>query len=141
MHVLVASNQAPALVSSLLSAMPQEHERGLGGWQSDGPPANPIRIPMSASAAMAELSERLEVDTAKMKSNLQSTREVVFSERLATSLIPQLGLGSPELVSDLVAKSAQENVSLNWPLKTQPFNPPSTQLAWKRILYRTEPRI
>ena len=107
MHVLVASNQAPALVSSLLSAMPQEHERGLGGWQSEWPTLQTLfAAAMSASAAMAELSERLEVDTAKMKSNLQSTREVVFSERLATSLIPQLGrLEAQELVSDLVAKS------------------------------------
>ena len=115
MHVLVASNQAPALVSSLLSAMPQEHERGLGGWQSEWPTLQALfAAAMSASAAMAELSERLEVDTAKMKSNLQATREVVFSERLATSLIPQLGrLEAQELVGNLVAKSIEHGKRLS----------------------------
>ena len=33
--ILSAAQQVPALASSLLSAMPQEHERGLGGWHAE----------------------------------------------------------------------------------------------------------
>ena len=32
---LAAAARAPGLVATLLSAMPQEHERGLGGWQAE----------------------------------------------------------------------------------------------------------
>ncbi len=34
-RVLSAAIRAPGLVSTMLSAMPQEHERGLGGWQAE----------------------------------------------------------------------------------------------------------
>ena len=33
--VLAASLRAPGLVATMLAAMPQEHERGLGGWQAE----------------------------------------------------------------------------------------------------------
>ena len=32
---LSAAVRAPGLVATILSAMPQEHERGLGGWQAE----------------------------------------------------------------------------------------------------------
>ena len=34
-RVLAAAVRAPGLVATMLSAMPQEHERGLGGWQAE----------------------------------------------------------------------------------------------------------
>jgi 3-carboxy-cis,cis-muconate cycloisomerase len=35
--VLSAAIRAPHLAAALLSALPAEHERGLGGWQAEGP--------------------------------------------------------------------------------------------------------
>ena len=34
-RILAAAVRAPGLVATMLSAMPQEHERGLGGWQAE----------------------------------------------------------------------------------------------------------
>jgi len=107
MQVLAAANQAPGLVSSLLSAMPQEHERGLGGWQSEWPTLKVLFAGAElASAAMAEVSEGLEVDVARMKANLDATQELVFSERLSSALLPKLGrLEAQKLVGNLVTRS------------------------------------
>src|SRR5207344_380448 len=33
--ILAAAMRAPGLAATMLSSMPQEHERGLGGWQAE----------------------------------------------------------------------------------------------------------
>ena len=115
MQVLSAANQAPGLVSSLLSAMPQEHERGLGGWQSEWPTLKTLFMAAElASAAMAEISEGLEVDVARMKANLDTTQELVFSERLSSALLPKLGrLEAQKLVGNLVTQSIEQGRCLS----------------------------
>lgn len=115
MQVLSAANQAPGLVSSLLSAMPQEHERGLGGWQSEWPTLKTLFMAAElASAAMAEVSEGLEVNVARMKANLDTTQELVFSERLSSALFPKLGrLEAQKLVGNLVTQSIEQGRRLS----------------------------
>ena len=115
MRILAASNRTPALVSSLLSAMPQEHERGLGGWQSEWPTLRDLfSAALDVSSSMAALSEGLEVNTGKMLANLEAQQEVVFSERLSTSLLPNLGrLEAQELVANLVNQSIKQNKNLS----------------------------
>jgi 3-carboxy-cis,cis-muconate cycloisomerase len=55
---------------------------------------------------MAEISEGLEVDVARMKANLDTTQELVFSERLSSALLPKLGrLEAQKLVGNLVTQS------------------------------------
>ncbi|QXD32892.1 3-carboxy-cis,cis-muconate cycloisomerase [Candidatus Pelagisphaera phototrophica] len=115
MRVLAAANQAPGLVSSLLSAMPQEHERGLGGWQSEWPTLKTLFAAAElASVAMVEVSEGLEVDVARMKANLDATQELIFSERLSSALLPKLGrLEAQKLVGNLVAQSIEQDRPLS----------------------------
>ena len=92
MRILAAANRSPALVSSLLSAMPQEHERGLGGWQSEWPSLRDLfSLALEASSEMAEIAQGLEIDSERMRANLDTTNEVVFSERLSTALLPRFG--------------------------------------------------
>ena len=68
---LSAAIRTPGLASSLLSAMPQEHERGLGGWQAEGPVlAELFELTHGAIRAMAEVIEGLEVSEAAMARNL-----------------------------------------------------------------------
>ena len=47
--VLAAAGRVPALVASMLSAMPQEHERGAGGWHVEWD----TKVARSASASTA----------------------------------------------------------------------------------------
>jgi 3-carboxy-cis,cis-muconate cycloisomerase len=68
---LSAALRTPGLAATLLSALPQEHERGLGGWQAEGPVLVELfQLTHGAVAAMAQVVEGLEVDTAAMARNL-----------------------------------------------------------------------
>ncbi|CAN5346212.1 3-carboxy-cis,cis-muconate cycloisomerase [soil metagenome] len=68
---LSAALRAPHLAATIVSALPQEHERGLGGWQIEGPVlADLFQLAHGALAAMAPVIEGLEVDTDRMAANL-----------------------------------------------------------------------
>ncbi len=68
---LSAAIRMPHLAATILSALPQEHERGLGGWQAEGPViAELFALAHGALAAMATVVEGLEIDPAHMAANL-----------------------------------------------------------------------
>ena len=71
---LSAALRCPGLATSLISGIPQEHERGLGGWQAEAPVlAELFALTHGALDAMAVVLEGLEVDPKAMADNLQST--------------------------------------------------------------------
>ncbi|HET7506419.1 MAG TPA: lyase family protein [Kofleriaceae bacterium] len=62
---LSAAVRAPGLVATLLAAMPQELERGLGGWQAEAPVVGELfALAHGAARAMRVVAEGLEVDAA-----------------------------------------------------------------------------
>ena len=66
-----AALRTPGLAASILGALPQEHERGLGGWQIEGPVlADIFCLAHGAIEAMATVVEGLELDTGRMRVNL-----------------------------------------------------------------------
>ncbi len=68
---LSAATRAPGLVATLLAGMPQEQERGLGGWQAEGPVlADLFLLASGSAAALAVVAEGLEVDEAAIARNL-----------------------------------------------------------------------
>ena len=68
---LSAALRAPGLAATLLAGLPQEHERGLGGWQAEGPVLSDLFVlTHGAVVAMADVAEGLEVDTVAMARNL-----------------------------------------------------------------------
>jgi 3-carboxy-cis,cis-muconate cycloisomerase len=68
---LSAALRCPPLASTLMVAMPQEHERGLGGWQAEAPVlAQLFELTHGALVAMAPVIGSLEVDTQAMAHNL-----------------------------------------------------------------------
>jgi 3-carboxy-cis,cis-muconate cycloisomerase len=72
---LSAALRAPGLAATLLVGLPQEHERGLGGWQAEGPVlADLFILAHGAVVAMADVVHGLEVDTAAMARNLAAAR-------------------------------------------------------------------
>jgi|HubBroStandDraft_1064217.scaffolds.fasta_scaffold00146_2 3-carboxy-cis,cis-muconate cycloisomerase len=69
--VLSAALRTPGLTATLLAALPQEHERGLGGWQAEGPVlAELYQVTHGALAALVTIVEGLELDPARMRANL-----------------------------------------------------------------------
>jgi 3-carboxy-cis,cis-muconate cycloisomerase len=70
--VLSAALRTPGLAATLLAGLPQEHERGLGGWQAEAPVlAELFLLTHGALAALAVVIEGLEVDAPRMRSNIE----------------------------------------------------------------------
>ncbi|MGB7331506.1 MAG: lyase family protein, partial [Terriglobales bacterium] len=89
---LAAAHRVPGMVASFLSAMVQEHERGVGGWQAEWPiVAAVIQSTGLATASMTEAAEGLSVDAARMRANIEHTNGVIFAERAMMKLGPKVG--------------------------------------------------
>jgi 3-carboxy-cis,cis-muconate cycloisomerase len=90
--VLACSVRSPGLVSTLLTAAVQEHERGLGGWQAEWETLPELfRLAGAASFSLAEMLEGLHVDSARMSANLELSAGQVFGEQVAITLAEHLG--------------------------------------------------
>jgi 3-carboxy-cis,cis-muconate cycloisomerase len=107
---LGAANRAPGLVSSFLSGMIQENERGVGGWQAEWPTVSAIvQAAGLAAASMAEVAEGLTVDAARMRTNIDATHGAVFAERAMILLGKGVGRDVAHKVVERAArKSATE---------------------------------
>jgi len=72
---LSAAIRAPHLAATIVSALPQQHERGLGGWQAEAPVlADLFQLAHGALGAMIVVIEGLEVDTGRMADNLAAAQ-------------------------------------------------------------------
>ena len=68
---LSAALRVPGLAATLLVGLPQEEERGLGGWQAEGPVlADLFLLAAGAADAMASVAEGLEIDEDAIARNL-----------------------------------------------------------------------
>ncbi|WP_236788973.1 adenylosuccinate lyase family protein [Amycolatopsis sp. GM8] len=87
-----AAQQAPGLVSTLLAAMPQEHQRAAGSWHAEWRPITELfRSTGSAIHWLRTSFERLRVDPARMRENLDATGGAILSERVTTELAKYTG--------------------------------------------------
>jgi 3-carboxy-cis,cis-muconate cycloisomerase len=111
---LAAANRVPHLVASFLSAMPQEHERAVGGWQSEWPTvAAVIQSTGVAASSMAEAAGGLSVDTKCMRANLEATNGLIFAERAMMLLAPKIGRDAAhQLIESAVGRAIQEGKRL-----------------------------
>lgn len=70
---LSAAMRTPNLAATILFALPQEHERGLGGWQIEASVlAEVYQLAHGAITALVPVVEELDVDTDKMRTNLEA---------------------------------------------------------------------
>jgi 3-carboxy-cis,cis-muconate cycloisomerase len=70
---LSAAIRAPGLVAALLGGMPQELERGLGGWQAEAPVLGELfALAHGAVHAMRVVAEGLEIDAAAIAAHAAS---------------------------------------------------------------------
>jgi 3-carboxy-cis,cis-muconate cycloisomerase len=112
---IAAATRMPGLVTSYLTAMPQEHERSLGGSQSEWPTvAAVIQTTGVAAASVAEIVEGLTVDTTRMRRNLEETRGIVFAEKATVLLAEKFGRErAHELLEAAVRKAVEEKRELS----------------------------
>lgn len=99
--------KAPGLVATVLSAMPQEHERGLGGWQAEWD-ALPelVQVVAESSEAVADALQRLVVDPDRMRANLDLTRGLIMAEAIAMRLAARMGKADAHALVDSACRRA-----------------------------------
>ena len=84
--------RVPGLVATMLAAMVQEDERGLGGWHAEWETL-PELVGLTGGALhqVTETMAGLRVDAARMAANLEATRGLVFAEAVQMALGRAIG--------------------------------------------------
>ena len=121
--ILAAHSAAKPLVMTLLDSLAAAHERPAGAWHAEW-----LVLPQLfglASGALTEamrLANGLVVDPARMQSNLDLTRGLLFSDAVAAGLTPHLGAArAHEVVAAACADVRGSGADLRQCLDTNPL--------------------
>ncbi|MGW8465129.1 3-carboxy-cis,cis-muconate cycloisomerase [Pseudomonas sp. CLCA07] len=102
-----AATRVPGLLSTLFSAMPQEHERSLGLWHAEWETLPEICCLVSGSLKQALLvAQGLEVDANRMARNLDLTQGLVLAEAVSIVLAQRVGRDTAHHLLELCCKRA-----------------------------------
>ncbi|MCY1494205.1 3-carboxy-cis,cis-muconate cycloisomerase [compost metagenome] len=109
-----AATRAPGLVATMLAAMPQEHERSLGLWHAEWETLPELCCLVSGALQQALLVvPALEVDVARMRSNLDLTHGLVLAEAVSIALARRIGRDAAHhLVEQCCKQAVQEGAHL-----------------------------
>ena len=120
--VLAAAKRAPGLVATLLGAMDQEHERGLGGWQAEWETLPElVRVVGGAARAMAEALTGLVVDAERMRANLDATNGLALAESVSATLASRMGkVQAHAVVAAACRRAVEEKMPLEAVLAADP---------------------
>jgi 3-carboxy-cis,cis-muconate cycloisomerase len=114
MIALAGALRTPQRAAALLSAMDQQHERGLGNWQAEL--AEWPGLFLSAHGALSALTDAfagLHVDTQRMQSNIDALQGLIFAE--AASIYLASVIGRPDahhLLEQLTAETISSKRNL-----------------------------
>jgi 3-carboxy-cis,cis-muconate cycloisomerase len=89
---LAAAIRVPGLTSTMLAAMVQEHERGLGGWHAEWDTLSEIvQLTAGSFHHMIGALKGLEVKPDRMLRNLEETQGLIFAEAAMMALAKHIG--------------------------------------------------
>lgn len=112
--IIAAAIRVPGLVSTMLAAMPQEYERGLGSWHAEWETLPEI-VCLTAGALhqLTRIAPKLEFDVARMNQNLASTNGLIFAEAACAALGQKIPRAQArQLLDAAVQRSTQEKLPL-----------------------------
>ena len=108
--VLSAATRVPALVGTMLSAMVQEDERGLGNWHAEWETLPEIfRSAGGALHQMASIVPRLAIDANRMRSNINATHGLIYAEGVATALGRHMGKSAAHSLVEAASNQTRES--------------------------------
>lgn len=138
--VLACSARVPALVSTMLAAMVQEHERAIGSWQAEWETLPEIASLTSAALNhLQDLLSDVSVNTERMRANLNLTRGAIMAESLSLALATQLGRAAAhDLVEAACAEASKSGRPLRDILQSDPRLPESFSAATLDRLFDPE---
>lgn len=119
---LGAATMAPNLAATIFAAQVQDHERSAGPWHAEWPTLPALLLVTSgALAAIVDIAEGLEVDAARMRSNLDTAHGLIMAEAVTFALAEKLGKSDAHhLVEAASKKSAAEKKHLRDVLAADP---------------------
>jgi 3-carboxy-cis,cis-muconate cycloisomerase len=105
--ITAAAIRMPGLVATMLSAGLHEHERAVGGWHAEWETLRDLlRIAGAATFHAERLLAGLEIDTARMRANLDLTSGLVMAERVAFALAEPLGRSAAKTLVEAACREA-----------------------------------
>jgi 3-carboxy-cis,cis-muconate cycloisomerase len=104
---LAAAIMAPNLAATMFAAQVGDHERSAGPWHAEWPTLPSLLLVTSgALAAIADIAEGLEVDTARMRINLDATHGLIMAEAVAMALAEKIGKSEAHHLVEAASKKA-----------------------------------
>jgi 3-carboxy-cis,cis-muconate cycloisomerase len=138
--VIAAHERMPGLAATMLHALPQEHERGLGLWQAEWeivPEA--FRLTAAALAYAIEIADAMRVNQRRMEDNFDALRGTTMAESISAALAMKIGrLRAHELLREATERANANKLHLRTVLKNMPEV--SSELTDERIDQLMEPR-
>ena len=102
-----ASVKVPSLVAVMLGAMPQQHERGLGNWHAEWETLPEICLLTSgALAQLVKIVDGLELDTGRMRRNLDATQGLILAEAVSAALAKKMGREAAHVLVEEACRKA-----------------------------------
>ena len=104
---LAAATMAPNLAATIFAAQVGDHERSAGPWHAEWPTLPMLMLVMSgALAAIVDIAEGLEVDTARMRANLHATQGLIMAEAVSMALAEKIGKSDAHHLIEAASKQA-----------------------------------
>ncbi|KAA8919596.1 3-carboxy-cis,cis-muconate cycloisomerase [Xanthomonas sontii] len=104
---IAAATRAPGLLSTLFAALPQEHERAVGGWHAEWETLPElVRLSAGSLAQVRVLIEGLELDRARMAAHLDSHGGLLYAEAVAVNLAAHLGKAAAHALVETAVRRA-----------------------------------
>ncbi|WP_424627263.1 3-carboxy-cis,cis-muconate cycloisomerase [Bradyrhizobium sp. SYSU BS000235] len=106
---LAAATMAPNLAATIFAAQVQEHERSAGPWHAEWPTLPTLLLVTSgALAAIVDIAEGIEVDPARMRTNLETTHGLVMAEAVAMALAEKVGKSESHHIIEAASRRSVE---------------------------------
>jgi 3-carboxy-cis,cis-muconate cycloisomerase len=107
--VLSAALRVPSLVGTMLAALIQEQERGLGGWHAEWEALPEIvRLTAGALHHLTSTISELEIDAERMRQNLDVTQGLIFAEAVAMALAEKIPRTDAHELVQMACKRARD---------------------------------
>ncbi|MGY4623536.1 3-carboxy-cis,cis-muconate cycloisomerase [Bradyrhizobium sp. USDA 4486] len=104
---LGAAIMAPQLAATMFAAQVQDHERSAGPWHAEWPTLPQLMLVASgALAAIVDIAEGLDVDAARMRSNLDATHGLIMAEAVTFALAEEIGKSDAHHLIEAASKRA-----------------------------------
>lgn len=104
---LGCATMAPQLAATIFAAQVQDHERSAGPWHAEWPTLPQLMLVTSgALAAIVDIAERLDVDAARMRSNLDATHGLIMAEAVTFALADKIGKSDAHHLIEAASKRA-----------------------------------